>query len=104
MRDSALDVPRRLLMGSGPSNPEPRVLQALATPPMPTDDPAFLDLVNDLEVRIKSVFRTESRGLAIAIPGASRSGLEAALVSLVAPGERVLVGVYGHFGELLCTL
>jgi (S)-ureidoglycine-glyoxylate aminotransferase len=102
MRDGPLDVPRRLLMGSGPSNPEPRVLQALARPPIPTDHPAFVDLVNDLEARIKAVFRTESRGFAV--PGASRSGLEAAIASLVAPGERVMVGVYGHFGELLCTL
>jgi (S)-ureidoglycine---glyoxylate transaminase len=102
MRDRPLDVPRRLLMGSGPSNPEPRVLQAMAAPPLASDDPAFGRLLDDLHERIKSVFRTQSRGLAV--PGASRSGLEAALASLVAPGDRVIVGVYGHFGELLCTL
>jgi (S)-ureidoglycine-glyoxylate aminotransferase len=38
------------------------------------------------------------------VPGASRAGIEAVLGSLVEPGDRVLVGVFGHFGELLCTL
>jgi len=35
---------------------------------------------------------------------ASRAGIEAVLASTIAPGDAVLVGVYGHFGELLCTL
>jgi (S)-ureidoglycine-glyoxylate aminotransferase len=74
----------------------------MATPPLPPDDPAFERLLDDLGARIRSVFRTEARGLAV--PGASRSGLEAVIGSLVAPGDRVIVGVYGHFGELLCTL
>src|SRR5205823_10559321 len=41
---------------------------------------------------------------ATAVHGASRSGLEAVIASILEPGERALVGVYGHFGELLCTL
>src|SRR5262249_49547571 len=52
---------------------------------------------------IREVFQTSNRR-SLAVPGASRAGLEAALCSLVEPGERVLVGVYGHFGELLSTL
>ena len=31
-------------------------------------------------------------------------GIEAVLASAIEPGDGVLVGVYGHFGELLCTL
>jgi (S)-ureidoglycine-glyoxylate aminotransferase len=38
------------------------------------------------------------------VPGASRAGIEAVIASVLEPGDRVLVGVYGHFGELLCTL
>jgi (S)-ureidoglycine-glyoxylate aminotransferase len=98
-----LDVPRRLLMGSGPSNAEPRVLRALASAPLAPEDPAFRRLLEELSELEAGVFQAES-ACSIAVPGASRSGLEAALVSLVEPGERVLVGVYGHFGELLCTL
>jgi aspartate aminotransferase-like enzyme len=98
-----LDPPRRLLMGSGPSNPEPRVLQALAAAPIASDDPACGVLLDDLAGLERAVFQTTNAGT-LAVPGASRAGIEAAIASLVEPGDRVVVGVYGHFGELLCTL
>jgi (S)-ureidoglycine-glyoxylate aminotransferase len=90
-------------MGSGPSNPEPRVLQALATAPIAPEDPAFRTLLDDISTLGREVFQTHNACM-LAVPGASRSGIEAVLASLIEPGERVLVGVYGHFGELLCTL
>jgi (S)-ureidoglycine-glyoxylate aminotransferase len=89
-------------MGSGPSNAEARVLQALAMPPLGQDAPAVTNVLHNIEGLIGEVF--QSSGCHVAVPGASRAGLEAAMVSLVEPGERVLVGVYGHFGELLCSL
>jgi aspartate aminotransferase-like enzyme len=98
-----LDPPRRLLMGSGPSNPEPRVLQAMVAAPVATDEPAFGQLLDDVGSLGRAVFRT-AHPATLAVPGASRSGIEAALASLIEPGDRVLVGSYGHFGELLCTL
>jgi (S)-ureidoglycine-glyoxylate aminotransferase len=99
-----LEVPRRLLMGSGPSNPEWRVLQAMGAAPLAADDPAMGELFADVAQCTKSVFQTGDEATALVVPGASRSGLEASLVSLVEPRARVIVGVYGHFGELLCTL
>lgn len=106
MRDALapLDVPRRLLMGSGPSNPELRVLQALAAAPLAADDPVLQQVLEDVTELCQSIFQASPEALGLAVPGASRSGLEAAIASLVRPGDRVLVGVYGHFGELLCTL
>lgn len=98
-----LDVPRRLLMGSGPSNPEPRVLRALAVPPLAPDDPAREALLDDVAHGIGAVFQAPN-ACGRVLGGASRSGIEAALASTIAPGDRVLVGAYGHFGELLCTL
>ena len=98
-----LDPPRRLLMGSGPSNPEPRVLQAMAAAPIAPDDPAYGALLDDVSSLARAVFQTANTST-LAVPGASRAGLEAVVASLVEPGERVVVGVYGHFGELLCTL
>ncbi|MCA1644652.1 MAG: alanine--glyoxylate aminotransferase family protein [Chloroflexi bacterium] len=105
MADStgSLDPPRRLLMGSGPSNPEPRVLQALTAAPLAPDDPGYAALLDDVSGLARAVFQTANR-CTLAVAGASRAGLEATLASLVEPGDRVLVGVYGHFGELLCTL
>ena len=90
-------------MGSGPSNPEPRVLQAMAAAPIAPDDPACAALLDDVARLARAVFQT-ANARTLAVPGASRAGIEAVLASLVEPGDRVLVGVYGHFGELLCTL
>ena len=90
-------------MGSGPSNPEPRVLQALATAPIAPDDPAFGGLLDDVSSLGRAVFQTRN-ACTLAVAGASRAGIEAVLASTIAPGDAVLVGVYGHFGELLCTL
>jgi (S)-ureidoglycine-glyoxylate aminotransferase len=100
---SPLDPPNRLLMGSGPSNPEARVLRALASPPAAADDPAHTTLLDDVTVRLRRVFCAGNQK-ALVVPGASRAGIEAVLASTIEPGDRVLVGVYGHFGELLCTL
>jgi (S)-ureidoglycine-glyoxylate aminotransferase len=102
-RVAPLDPPRRLLMGSGPSNPEPRVLQVLASAPIAPDDPAFGALLEDVASLERQVFQT-ANAFSLAVAGASRAGIEAAVASLVEPGERVVVGVYGHFGELLCTI
>src|ERR1700694_5671433 len=90
-------------MGSGPSNPEPRVLQAMAAAPIAPDDPAYGALLDDVSAFERLVFQT-ANACTLAVPGASRAGIEAVIASLVQPGERVLVGVYGHFGELLCSL
>jgi (S)-ureidoglycine-glyoxylate aminotransferase len=79
------------------------VLQALAAAPPPADDPTFELLLHALSERLRHVFQAE-QARTLAVPGASRSGLEAVLASVLEPGDRVLVGVYGHFGELLCTL
>jgi (S)-ureidoglycine-glyoxylate aminotransferase len=106
MRDplAGLGVPRRLLMGSGPSNPEVRVLQAMAAQSLAADDPALQPLFADVSQLCGAIFQTAPGARSLAVGGASRAGLEAAIASLIQPGDRVLVGVYGHFGELLCTL
>jgi (S)-ureidoglycine-glyoxylate aminotransferase len=90
-------------MGSGPSNAESRVLQAMAAAPIAPDDPTYATLLDDLSRLELAVFQT-ANACTLAVPGASRAGIEAVVASLVEPGDRVLVGVYGHFGELLCTL
>jgi (S)-ureidoglycine-glyoxylate aminotransferase len=75
----------------------------MATAPIAPDDPAYSALLDDVAGLGRAVFQT-ANVCTLAVPGASRAGIEAVVASLVEPGERVLVGVYGHFGELLCTL
>ena len=91
-------------MGSGPSNAEPRVLQALAGAALAGSDPAYAKLRDELASLINQAFQAPPSHRGLVVPGASRSGLEAVINTVVEPGDRVLVGVYGHFGELLCTL
>ena len=85
-----LNPPTRLLLGSGPSNPEPRVLRAMAMPLVGQFDPDFTAIMDDVSELIRRVFRTENRR-AFPVSGSSRSGLEAALASLIEPGDRVVV-------------
>jgi (S)-ureidoglycine-glyoxylate aminotransferase len=47
----------------------------------------------------RRVFRTANRATLI-VDGTARAAIEAALVSLVEPGDRVLVPVFGRFGHL----
>jgi (S)-ureidoglycine---glyoxylate transaminase len=75
----------------------------MAAPPFAADDPCHAAVLAELTYRLRQVFCTQE-ATAVAMPGASRSGIEAVLNSLIEPDDRVLVGVFGHFGELLCTL
>jgi (S)-ureidoglycine-glyoxylate aminotransferase len=75
----------------------------MAGPPLAADDPCLAELRDDVNLLLRRTFCT-LQAVTMAIPGASRAGIEAVLASLIEPDDRVLVGVYGHFGELLCTL
>ena len=49
------------------------------------------------------MFRTANQQTFL-VDGTSRAGIEAALVSLIEPGDRVLVPVFGRFGHLLAEI
>jgi (S)-ureidoglycine-glyoxylate aminotransferase len=78
-------------------------MQAITLAPIAPDDPAYAALLDDVSSLARTVFQT-ANACTLAVPGASRAGIEAVLGSLVEPGDRVVVGIYGHFGELLCSL
>src|SRR5262245_48683273 len=92
-------LPVRLLMGSGPTNPDPRVLLAMAGGLVGQFDPAFTTLMSETQGLLRRVFRTRNQST-FPVPGTSRAGMEAAVVSLVEPGERVVVVENGRFGLL----
>lgn len=98
-----LDPPKRLLLGSGPANPEPRVLRAMATPLIGQFDPAFTRIMDDVSQLQRAVFCTNNQR-SFPSSGSSRSGLEAVLASVLEPGDRVLVANYGRFGDLFCEI
>lgn len=95
-----LNPPPRLIMGPGPLMADPRVLRAMATPLLGQFDPAFLDIMARTQALYRDVYRTRNKQT-LMIDGSARAGIEAVLVSLIEPGDKVLVPVFGRFGHLL---
>jgi len=93
----------RLLMGPGPVNCDPRVLRAMSMPMLGQFDPEFTRYMNETMALLRQVFQTRNRW-SFLVNGTARAGIEALLTSLVAPGDRVLVPVFGRFGHLLCEI
>ncbi len=95
---STFDLPERLLLGSGPSQTTERVLRALGAPTLGHLDPAFGELLDDLSERLRSAFRTQNQ-VAFPVSGTGSAGMETMVANLVKPGDRVLCGIHGLFGE-----
>ncbi len=85
-------------MGPGPSDVDPRVLEAMARPTIGHLDPAFVALMEELKALLRSAFRTENPvTLPISAPGSA--GMEACFVNLLEPGDEVVVCRNGVFGD-----
>jgi len=93
----------RILMGPGPTMADPRVLRAMATPLLGQFDPEFTRIMTELMDLCRFAFQTANAGT-FPVSGTGRAALEAAVVSLVEPGDRVLVGECGRFGLLLIEI
>jgi (S)-ureidoglycine-glyoxylate aminotransferase len=93
----------RILLGPGPSMADPRVLRAMATPLLGQLDPEFTAIMNDVMALSRCAFQTENLR-SFPVSGTGRAGLEAAIGSLVEPGERVVVAECGRFGLLLIEI
>ncbi len=98
-----IDPPPRLLMGPGPINADPRVLRAMSAQLVGQYDPWMTATMNETMALYREVFRTANEQTFL-VDGTSRAGIEAALVSLLEPGDRVLVPVFGRFGHLLTEI
>ncbi len=96
-------MPPRILLGPGPSNTSPRVLQAMMSPMIGYADPEFMVVLDEVSELLRRVFRTEE-GLAMALPGTGSAGMEAGLNSLLEPGDTVVVCSCGYFGERMADM
>ena len=87
----------RTLMGPGPSDVSPRVLEALGRPTIGHLDPEFIRMMDEIKVLLKYAFKTTNEfTIAVSAPGSA--GMETCCVNLVEPGEKVIVCVNGVFG------
>lgn len=98
-----VNPPARLLMGPGPVNADPRVLRAMSAPLVGQYDPWMTETMAETQRLYREVLAT-GNDATVLVDGTSRAGIEAALVSLLAPGDRVLVPVFGRFGQLLAEI
>jgi len=93
----------RLLLGPGPSDVHPRVLTAMATPLLGHLDPQFLEILNETQEMLRQVFRTKN-ALTFPISGTGMAGMEACVVNLIEPGDRMLVCINGVFGQRMADV
>ena len=90
-------------MGPGPSNVNPRVLKAMATPLIGHLDPEFLKIMNETQDLLRQVFKTKNR-YTIPVSGTGSSGMETCLCNLIEEGDEVVVCVNGVFGMRMADI
>ena len=98
IQTSQLDVPPRLLLGPGPSNAHPRVLQALGMRQVGHLDPTFIELMNENQELLRYAWQTDNQ-FTIPVSGTGSAAMEASVANTVEPGDVVLVGTNGCFGR-----
>jgi len=97
---SAKTLPKRLLLGAGPSPVPERVLEALAQPTVGHLDPIFGTLMDETVELLRETFITQNTAtLPLATTGSG--GMDAVVSNFVTPQDRVAVVVNGTFGERL---
>lgn len=92
-----LNPPVRTLMGPGPSDIHPRVLEAMGKNTVGHLDPYYLQLMDHLQQMLRELFRTKNQ-MTLAISATGSAGMEATVVNLIEPGDSMVVCVNGVFG------
>ncbi len=89
--------PLRTLMGPGPSDVNPRVLEALSRPTIGHLDPAFIAMMDEVKTLLQCAFKTRNKlTLPVSAPGSA--GMETVFTNLLEPGDEVIICQNGVFG------
>jgi len=99
----SLEMPPRLLLGPGPSNSHPVVLAAMAHQPVGHLDPAFLEVMDEVQELLRYAWQTDNV-LTLPVSGTGTAAMEASIANIVEPDDVVLVGVNGYFGQRLVDM
>ncbi|HQT25117.1 MAG TPA: alanine--glyoxylate aminotransferase family protein [Burkholderiales bacterium] len=89
--------PLRTLMGPGPSDVSPRVLEAMSRPTLGHLDPVFVGMMDEVKALLKYAFQTDNE-LTMPVSAPGSAGMETCFVNLVEPGEKVVICQNGVFG------
>jgi alanine-glyoxylate transaminase/serine-glyoxylate transaminase/serine-pyruvate transaminase len=95
--------PARLLLGPGPSNVGDRVLRAMSAPVIGYFDPAMAELTSEIQRLLNTAFGTRNRAT-FTVSGTGSAGMEAALINMLEPGDRVAIGLNGFFGDRMLQI
>jgi len=98
-----VDPGQRVLMGPGPSDVSPRVLQALAAPCIGHLDPKFIEIMDETQELLRYVLQTKN-AFTIPVSGTGSAGMETCFVNLVEPRDEVVVCVNGVFGTRMSDI
>src|SRR5438094_10212386 len=94
---AAFHPPPRLLMGPGPSNVAPSVLEALSRPLVGHLDPTFVKVREEIKTMLRQVFLTKNE-MTFPVSGTGSAGMECWFVNLIEPGDDVITGASGVCG------
>ncbi|MEQ9423945.1 MAG: alanine--glyoxylate aminotransferase family protein [Cyclobacteriaceae bacterium] len=94
---------RRVLMGPGPSEVHPRVLQAMSTPLVGHMDPEFVDIMDDIKLMVQRCFQTQNE-LTFVVSAPGSAGMETCLVNLLEPGDEAVICINGVFGNRMADI
>jgi len=97
MAHKSFHPPVRTLMGPGPSDVNPRILEAMSRPTIGHLDPAFVAMMDETKELLRYAFQTDHE-LTMPISAPGSAGMEACFVNLVEPGDKVIVCQNGVFG------
>lgn len=97
MTISSFNPPVRTLMGPGPSDVHPRILEALSRPTIGHLDPVFVGMMEEVKGMLQYAFQTQNQ-LTIPVSAPGSAGMETCFVNLVEPGDKVIVCQNGAFG------
>ncbi|MFN9694699.1 MAG: pyridoxal-phosphate-dependent aminotransferase family protein [Synechococcaceae cyanobacterium] len=100
LRLAPIATPDRLLLGPGPSNAHPTVLQALARTPIGHLDPLYIELMGEVQELLRYTWQTDNR-LTLPMSGTGSAAMEATIANTVEPGDKVLIAIKGYFGHRL---
>lgn len=90
-------------MGPGPTDAYPRVLNAQALPLLGHMHPPLFKIMDEIQEGLRYVFQTKSK-YTLCTSGTGHAGMEMAIANLVEPGEKVVVGNKGIWGQRVCDM
>ncbi|MEW6005418.1 MAG: alanine--glyoxylate aminotransferase family protein [Stygiobacter sp.] len=93
----------RILMGPGPANVHPKVLEALSKPTLGHLDPQFIQLMEEIKALLRYTFKTNNEHTFV-ISGPGSLGMEASLVNMIEEGDKIIVCVGGYFSNRMAQI